>query len=86
MPLKKLISFNVFASLKDTIEYFNIAKIDKKFITLGAILSFLLMLVNLYSVSLIPSANSLITKDFSILQNNPYWVNRVNSLIYSLIH
>ncbi|MDD4467999.1 MAG: ABC transporter ATP-binding protein [Candidatus ainarchaeum sp.] len=72
MPLKKLISFNLFASLNDTIEYFNIAKVDKKFIMLGAFLSFLLMLVNLYSVSLLfPLANSLITKDFSILAKQP---------------
>jgi subfamily B ATP-binding cassette protein MsbA len=68
MDLKSKLGINLFASFKDTMDFFNLAKVDKKFIILGALLSVILMIINLYSVSLLfPLANSLITKDFSIL-------------------
>ncbi|MGI6589666.1 MAG: ABC transporter ATP-binding protein [Candidatus Iainarchaeum sp.] len=67
-----MLKTNFISSFKDALDYFALAKVDKKFIVLGAILAILLMFVNLYSVSLLfPLANSLITKDFSNLAKQP---------------
>jgi subfamily B ATP-binding cassette protein MsbA len=72
MDLKDNLKPNFVSSFKDTMDFFNLAKVDKKFVVIGAVLSLILMLINLYSVSLLfPLANSLITKDFSVLTKQP---------------